>query len=102
MLPPIKDVQCSPNRVKKTSINKKKQITSRKTDSSISYASHFNRKRLQVNIPPENQIDMNGVKGASTAIYIPEEEANELKDIPYVLSETKRLFAGSDIKWLAS
>ncbi|GBM77749.1 hypothetical protein AVEN_47411-1 [Araneus ventricosus] len=60
------------------------------------------KKRLQFNIPPESQIDMDRVKEATTANYIPEVEANELKDILYVLNETKRLFAGSDIKWLAS
>ncbi|GBM90155.1 hypothetical protein AVEN_20279-1 [Araneus ventricosus] len=59
-------------------------------------------KQIHVNIPPESQIDMDRVKEATTANYIPEVEANELKDILYVLNETKRLFAGSDIKWLAS
>ncbi|GBO16543.1 hypothetical protein AVEN_150123-1 [Araneus ventricosus] len=91
-----------PKSNKNPAINERKQITSRKTDPSIPYASHFNKKRLQVNIPPESQIDMDRVKKATTANYIPEVEANELKDILYVLNETKRLFAGSDIKWLAS
>ncbi|GBN20607.1 hypothetical protein AVEN_209451-1 [Araneus ventricosus] len=51
---------------------------------------------------PESQIGIDRVKEGTIAIYIPEEEANELKDILYILNETKRLFAGSDIKWLAS
>ncbi|GBO32661.1 hypothetical protein AVEN_43456-1 [Araneus ventricosus] len=91
-----------PKSNKNPAINERKQITSRKPDPGIPYASHFNKKRLQVNIPPESQIDMDRVKEATTANYIPEVEANELKDILYVLNETKRLFAGSDIKWLAS
>ncbi|GBN08041.1 hypothetical protein AVEN_134284-1 [Araneus ventricosus] len=91
-----------PKSNKNPAINERKQITSRKTDPSISYASHFNKKKLQVNIPPESQIGMDRVKEAATANYIPEVEANELKDILYVLNDTKRLFAGSDIKWLAS
>ncbi|GBN39853.1 hypothetical protein AVEN_103917-1 [Araneus ventricosus] len=88
-----------PKSNKNSAINEMKQITSRKTDPSIPYASHFNKKK-KVNIQPERQIDM--VKEATTANYIPEVEAKELKDILYVLNETKRLFAGSDIKWLAS
>ncbi|GBM86411.1 hypothetical protein AVEN_34037-1 [Araneus ventricosus] len=91
-----------PKSNKNPSLNERKQITSRKSDPSIPYASHFNKKRLQVNIPRESQIDMDRVKEATTANYIPEVEANELKDILYVLNETKRLFSGSDIKWLAS
>ncbi|GBO05500.1 hypothetical protein AVEN_270966-1 [Araneus ventricosus] len=91
-----------PKSNKNPAINERKQITSRKTDPSIPYASHFNKKRLQINIHPESQIDMDRVKEATNANYIPEVEANELKDILYVLNETKRLFADSDIKWLAS
>ncbi|GBO15837.1 hypothetical protein AVEN_243924-1 [Araneus ventricosus] len=87
---------------KNPDINGRKQISSRKTDPSVSYASHFNRKTLHVNIPTESQIDMDRVKEATTANYIPEMEPNELKDILYELNETKRLFGGSDIKWLAS
>ncbi|GBN57610.1 hypothetical protein AVEN_141751-2-1, partial [Araneus ventricosus] len=90
-----------PKSNKNPAINERKKITSRKTDPSIPYASHFNKKRLQVNIPPESQIDMDRVKEATTANYIPEVEANELKDILYVLNETKRLFAGSDIKFVS-
>ncbi|GBN08604.1 hypothetical protein AVEN_72663-1 [Araneus ventricosus] len=91
-----------PKSIKKPAINERKQITWRKTDHSISSASHFNKKRFQVNISPESPTDMDRVKEATTVIYIPEEEANEMKDILYVLNETKILFAGSDIKWLAS
>ncbi|GBM86695.1 hypothetical protein AVEN_147623-1 [Araneus ventricosus] len=91
-----------PKSNKNPAINVRKQITLRKTDPSFSYACHLNNKRSRVNIPSESQVDMDRVKEANTANYIPEVEANELKDILYVLNEAKRLFAGSDIKWLAS
>ncbi|GBM66483.1 hypothetical protein AVEN_129269-1 [Araneus ventricosus] len=83
---------------KKHTINERKQITSRRTDPSTP----LEQKKITGQYTPESQIDMDRVKDATTAIYIPEEEVNELKDILYMLSETKRLSAGSDIKWLAS
>ncbi|GBM90131.1 hypothetical protein AVEN_20261-1 [Araneus ventricosus] len=45
---------------------------------------------------------MDRINETTTANYIPEVDANELKDILYILNETKRLFTGSDIKCLAS
>ncbi|GBN26293.1 hypothetical protein AVEN_22755-1 [Araneus ventricosus] len=79
-----------PKSNKNPAINERKQIASRKTDPSFSYDSHVNKKRLHVNILPESQIVMDRVKEATTAIYIPEVEANGRKDILYVLNDTKR------------